>query len=93
MENLKAVLDKATKEELQPVEQAPNKVIEPTEAEIIAIIEAFKNGDDILKVKKEIRRTEGKAQFGFSMAQLRKIRQGWVDKVKELEKVETPEEV
>jgi hypothetical protein len=84
MDNLEAALEGKKLVDIAPVETGGSNLIEPTKVEIEAIIAAFKDGKDILEIKKTIRRTEGDASLGFSMDQLREIKTAWEAKIAEL---------
>lgn len=84
MKNLQPALTGKTLTDLERVKVSGSNLIEPTKAEIESILAAFKNGDDILKIKKTIRRSKDGASLGFSMDQLRKIDASRRAKINEL---------
>lgn len=90
MKNLTSALNDKTLSELEPVEKVSGKsnLIEPTKVEIMAMIAKMKEGKNDKEVKKEVRRSKDGAQLGFSYAQIKEVRVGWMTKLAELGPVE-----
>jgi hypothetical protein len=88
MKNLESALTGKKLTDLEAVKVVANKELEPTKAEIASILTAFRDGDDILTIKKNIRRSKDGASLGFSMSQLREIDAGRSAKISELKQVQ-----
>lgn len=79
-------LSKKTLKELEPVVQSINNLntIDPTEEEIMQIIELFKLGTSHKNIKTSIRRKVGNGVLGFSYEQIKEIEKAWRERLNEL---------
>jgi|TARA_Y100000310_G_scaffold286175_1_gene310112 hypothetical protein len=83
-------LDGKTLNDLTPAKSEVGKsnLIELTDAEKWAVVEALKAGKSLKVIKRSVLREEGKAKLSLSYRQIKEIESEWKAKIAELTPVE-----
>jgi len=88
--DIKEVLKNKTLDELKPIKDAKkmgSNLIDPSDDEVMEIIEALRNNKSYKSIKKEVKR----GMLSFSYGQIKEIELAWKNKVVELTPVEEVE--